>query len=184
MPPRRYIQLYKRKLELLRQGSYNLLPLGSEEVERLRQLEAAMPVDTILVCRGMAEYAIDSAGVCSCPLGVRWLAVPEALWRVCPQQQLGGIPPVFACQRCAPLLPQPLTPSPLPPSLGAEGGDSRRSWLAWGTSGISYFLHSSSSVASKAGAGLPDAPTEGDMQVRGACSVEGLCMRSPEGAWS
>jgi hypothetical protein len=58
---RRYIQLYRRKLELLRQGSYNLSPLSRDEVASLQHLEAALPVDTILLCRNMAETAVDGA---------------------------------------------------------------------------------------------------------------------------
>ncbi len=56
---RRYIQLHQHRLELLRQGSHSLLPLGAGEVFELHALEAHLATETILLCRQLAEKAVE-----------------------------------------------------------------------------------------------------------------------------
>lgn len=55
------MRVYRRKLELLRQGSYSLSPLGRDDVATLARLEAVLPTETILLCRNIAEHAVDGA---------------------------------------------------------------------------------------------------------------------------
>jgi hypothetical protein len=57
-----------------------------------------------------------------------------------------------------------MVPPPLACPAGSEG-DAQRGWLAWAASGVSSFLTAGASQSAKSGTGLPDAPTEADMQV-------------------
>lgn len=56
---RRYIQLYKHKLDLLRQGSSSLLPLSPDELRELQLLELHMGVPGIMLSRQLAELAAE-----------------------------------------------------------------------------------------------------------------------------